>query len=50
LPRLFQSKMVFTGFNIHYQKILPGDENSPLKQSIDETQEFVLSHDQNIFH
>lgn len=49
LPRLFQSKMVFTGFNIYYQKILPGDENSPLKQSIDETQEIVLSHDQNIF-
>ena len=49
LPRNFQSKMVFTDFNIHYQKMLPKVENSPLAQEIDNTQEITLSHDQNIF-
>lgn len=49
LPRVFQSKLVFTDFSIQYQKILPGDKNSPLKQPIDETDEITLSYDQNIF-
>lgn len=49
LPRIFDSKMVFTDFNIHYQKVLPSQDNSPLKKIIDETEKITLSHDQNIF-
>jgi hypothetical protein len=30
LPRSFQSKLVLSDFNIHYQHITPGIENSPL--------------------
>lgn len=49
LPQVFQSKLVFSDFNIHYQKITPGMKDSPLTKPIDETKEIVLSHDQNIF-
>ena len=49
LPRVFDTKMVFTDFTVHYQKMLPGIEGSPLTKVIDETEEITLSHDQNIF-
>lgn len=49
LPREFHSKLVFSEFNIHYQKITPNSERSPLSKPIDETTEIVLSHDKNIF-
>ena len=49
LPYKFQSKLVFTGFNIHYQKMKPGGVHSPLTKPIDETEEIILSSDQNIF-
>ena len=49
LPYNFQSKQVFTGFNIHYQKMKPGEEHSPLTNPIDETEEIILSSHQNIF-
>ena len=49
LPRSFQSKLVLSAFNIHYQQITPGMENSPLQNPIDETEEITLMHDQNIF-
>ena len=49
LPDLFPSKLVFSDFSIQYQKMKPGMEGSPLKQSIDETESITLSHDQNIF-
>lgn len=49
LPRTFHSKLVFGDFHIHYQKITPGSKHSPLSKPIDETEEIVLSHDQNIF-
>lgn len=49
LPRVFNSKIVFTDFNIHYQKMIPGMEGSPLENIIDETSQITLSHDQNIF-
>lgn len=49
LPRVFDSKLVFTAFNIHYQEVLPDMEESSLKEVIDETDEIILSHDQNIF-
>ena len=49
LPASFESKMVFSDFKIHYRDILPNHESSPLRNIIDETEEIVLSHDQNIF-
>lgn len=49
LPRTFQSKLVFSSFHIHYQKMTPGDKHSPLSNPIDETTEIILSHNQNIF-
>ena len=49
LPASFDSKMVFSDFKIHYRDILPNHESSPLRNIIDETEEIVLSHDQNIF-
>jgi len=49
LPRDFQSKLVFTDFNIQYQKIIPGQKDSPLTRLIDETESITLNHDQNLF-
>lgn len=49
LPANFKSKMVFSDFSIHYQKILPEHDASPLEKVIDETDEIILAHDQNIF-
>ncbi|MGL4851636.1 MAG: hybrid sensor histidine kinase/response regulator transcription factor [Phocaeicola sp.] len=43
------SKMVFNDFYILYQKVIPGKDNSPLSQHIDNTQKVILNHDQNIF-
>lgn len=49
LPRTFNSKMVLNDFNIHYQRMLPNQEGSPLTLPIDDTKSITLSHDQNIF-
>lgn len=49
LPRTVQSKLVFNAFNIQYQQMKPGMEDSPLSKPIDETDAITLSHDQNIF-
>ena len=49
LPRNFQSKLVFSNFNIQYQQMKPGIEGSPLSVPIDETGSITLNHDQNIF-
>ena len=49
LPRIFKSKLVFDNFNIQYQLMKPGMENSPLTMPIDETKSITLPHDQNIF-
>ena len=49
LPHDFQTKLVFSNFNIQYQQMKPGMEGSPLIKPIDETQSITLSHDQNIF-
>lgn len=49
LPHKFQSKLVFSDFHIHYQKMKPGSKHSPLTKPIDETEEIILSSDQNIF-
>lgn len=49
LPREFTSKMIFSDFKLFYQTIYPGDKNSPLKASINETKELRLKYNQNIF-
>ncbi|WP_455673262.1 ligand-binding sensor domain-containing protein, partial [Phocaeicola sp.] len=49
LPHLSKSKMVFSDFCILYQKVMPGDKNSPLTKEIDDTKSITLDHDQNIF-
>ena len=49
LPRVFENKLVFTDFSLQYQKMLPGEKGSPLKEPIDRTREITLTHDQNIF-
>lgn len=49
LPQDIQSKLVFSNFNIQYQEMKPGMQDSPLSKSIDETEEITLQYDQNIF-
>ena len=49
LPRGYSSKMIFSDFKLFYQTIYPGDEDSPLKASINETKELKLKYNQNIF-
>lgn len=49
LPHRYKSRMVFSNFSILYQKVLPGDENSPLTKEIDDTEYITLDSDQNIF-
>lgn len=49
LPHQFKSKMVFDNFRLLYQKVLPGEKNSPLKEDIDNARHITLNYDQNIF-
>lgn len=49
LPRTYSSKMIFSDFKLFYQTIYPGDKNSPLKASINNTKELKLKYNQNIF-
>lgn len=42
LPRTYSSKMIFSDFKLFYQTIYPGDKNSPLKASINNTKELKL--------
>lgn len=49
LPRGYSSKMIFSDFKLFYQTIYPGDENSPLKASINDTKVLKLKYNQNIF-
>lgn len=49
LPHKYTSKMVFDNFRILYQKVMPGEKESPLKKVIDDTRHITLDHDQNIF-
>lgn len=37
LPHQFKSKMVFDNFRLLYQKVMPGEKGSPLKEEIDES-------------
>lgn len=41
--------MIFSDFKLFYQTIYPGDENSPLKESINDTKVLELKYNQNIF-
>ena len=41
--------MIFSDFKLFYQTIYPGDKNSPLKASINNTKELKLKYNQNIF-
>ena len=49
LPKSFQSKLVLSDLDIHYQHITPGMENSPLSKPLDETGTITLKYNQNIF-
>ena len=49
LPNRFKSKMIFSDFSILYQKVFPGEKNSPLTQDIDDTEHITLDYNQNIF-
>ena len=49
LPRNYSSKMIFSDFKLFYQTVYPGDENSPLKESINDTKVLKLEYNQNIF-
>ena len=42
LPRGYSSKMIFSDFKLFYQTIYPGDEDSPLKASINDTKVLKL--------
>ena len=49
LPRSYSSKMIFSDFKLFYQTIYPGDEDSPLKASINDTKVLKLKYNQNRF-
>lgn len=49
IPKTYSSRMIFSDFQLFYQAIYPGDEGSPLKTDIDDTQVLKLKYDQNIF-
>lgn len=49
LPRSYSSKMIFSDFKLFYQTIYPGDNDSPLKESINDTKVLELKYNQNIF-
>lgn len=49
IPRTYSSKMIFSDFNLFYQTVYPGDDNSPLKTDIDNTKTLYLKYNQNIF-
>ena len=46
LPRSYSSKMIFSDFKLFYQTIYPGDEDSPLKASINDTKVLKLKYNQ----
>ena len=41
--------MVFDNFRLLYQKVMPGEKGSPLKEEIDDTRHIILNYDLNIF-
>lgn len=49
LPQHYESKMLFSDFKIFYQSVYPGDKDSPLKESINDTRRLELDYNQNSF-
>ncbi len=49
MPKSYSSRMVLSDFGIFYQTVYPGEENSPLATSIDNTTELRLKYNQNTF-
>lgn len=49
LPEYDDSKLIFSDFQLFYQTIHPGDENSPLSEDINKAKVIHLNHNQNIF-
>ena len=48
-PTYVYKKMILSDFQISYQPVYPGDEDSPLEKDINETQVLKLNYDQNTF-
>lgn len=48
-PTYVYNKMVLSDFQISYQPVYPGDEDSPLEKDINETEVLNLDYDQNTF-
>lgn len=42
------ANIAFTNLQVYYKNIVPGTDESPLKCTIDATQEVMLKHDQNV--
>lgn len=48
-PIFVYNKMILSDFQISYQPVYPGDEDSPLEKDINETEVLNLNYDQNTF-
>lgn len=49
LPKSYKTQLVFSDFRLFYQTVYSGDENSPLKEDIDQVKKLELKSNQNIF-
>lgn len=48
-PYYVYTKMIFSDLNISYQPVYPGEEDSPLEKSINDTDVLELKYNQNTF-
>jgi signal transduction histidine kinase/ligand-binding sensor domain-containing protein/DNA-binding response OmpR family regulator len=48
-PYTSKSRLLLNEFKISYQRVLPGEAGSPLKQPVDLTSDIILKHNQNSF-
>ncbi|WP_455659235.1 hybrid sensor histidine kinase/response regulator transcription factor [Phocaeicola faecalis] len=48
-PHYHFSKIILSDFQLSYQPVFPGEENSPLTEDIDDTKVLRLTHNQNTF-
>lgn len=48
-PDYVYTKMIFSDLNISYQPVYPGEEDSPLEKSINDTDVLELKYNQNTF-
>lgn len=48
-PEYKFSRLIFSDFHLSYQPVYPGEENSPLQKSIDETDILELRYNENTF-